>query len=204
MDFHRQVSDSAAAHLNLLANNTFRTPWLAAKILMKDPALAQDAAKTLVKHIVTTRPDNRTSFEQHLFTQADLWQNLQDFAKADPPVLLWHGRGKYQVLFKFLAPRFLLAPDHVLDAERAHARWQWLCNQKRALKLLTLNGSLRLMHYMENNPRFPRDDELLEHLETERAEHKMARHTLLAEEEVALGLRHMYTYIHMYTCGLRF
>ena len=38
------------------------------------------------------------------------------------------------------------------------------------------------MHYMENNPRFPRDDELLEHLETERAEHKMARQTLLAEE----------------------
>ena len=76
---------------------------------------------------------------------------------------------------------------------------QWLCNTKRALKLLTLNGSLRLMHYMENNPRFPRDDELLEHLETERAEHNIARHTLLAEEEVALGLRHMYPYIHMYT-----
>ena len=40
MDFHMQVSESAAAHLNLLANNTFRTPWLAAKILMKDAALA--------------------------------------------------------------------------------------------------------------------------------------------------------------------
>ena len=189
LDFHRQVSDSAAAHLNLLANNTFRTPWLSAKILRKEPGLAQDAAKALCKHLATTRPDNRTSFEQHMFTDADLWQNLQDFAKADPPVLLWHGRGKYQVLFKFLAPRFLLAPDHVLDCERVHARWQWLCNQKRALKLLTLNGSLRIMHYMENNQSFPKDDEFLGHLETERAEHKMARQTLLAEEDVALGLR---------------
>ena len=47
MDFHRQVSDAADAHLNLLG-----TPWLAAKILIKkDAALAQDAAKTFAKHI---------------------------------------------------------------------------------------------------------------------------------------------------------
>ena len=37
LDFHRSVTDQAAAHLNLLAENTFRTPWLAAKILSKDP-----------------------------------------------------------------------------------------------------------------------------------------------------------------------
>ena len=191
MDFHRRVSDSAAAHLNLLANNTFRTPWVAAKLLMTDPALAQDAATTLVRHLATTRPDNRSHFEHHLFHQEDLWQSLQDFAAADPPVLLWHGRGKYEALFKFLAPRFLLAPDHVLDAERVHARWQWLCSQKRDLKLLSMNGTLRIMHYLENNQRFPNDDELLEHLETERTEHKMALQTLVAEEEeVALGWRH--------------
>ena len=28
--FHRSVSDHAAAHLNLLLDNTFRTPWLVA------------------------------------------------------------------------------------------------------------------------------------------------------------------------------
>ena len=31
--FHRSVSDHAAAHLNLLLDSTFRTPWLAAKLL---------------------------------------------------------------------------------------------------------------------------------------------------------------------------
>ena len=36
LDFHRIVSDQAAAHLHLLADNTFRTPWMAAKLLSKD------------------------------------------------------------------------------------------------------------------------------------------------------------------------
>ena len=41
LDFHRSVSDQSAAHLNLLNDNTFRAPWLAAKLLSKDKALAQ-------------------------------------------------------------------------------------------------------------------------------------------------------------------
>ncbi len=40
LNFHRSVSDQTAAHLNLLSDNTFRTPWLAAKLLSKDQALA--------------------------------------------------------------------------------------------------------------------------------------------------------------------
>ena len=35
LDFHRCVSDQAAAHLNLLSDNTYMTPWLAAKLLSK-------------------------------------------------------------------------------------------------------------------------------------------------------------------------
>ena len=41
LEFHRLVSDQAAAHLNLLADNTFRTPWLAAKLLSKDKNIAR-------------------------------------------------------------------------------------------------------------------------------------------------------------------
>ena len=33
LDFHRSVSDQAVAHLSLLHDNTFRTPWLAAKLV---------------------------------------------------------------------------------------------------------------------------------------------------------------------------
>ena len=193
LDFHRSVSDQSAAHLNLLSDNTFRTPWLAAKLLSKDKALAQASAVSLVRHLVTTRPANRTSFENHMFSQEHLWQNLEDFSKAEPPVLLWKGNGKYESLFKFLAPRFLLAPDHVLDAERIHSRWQWACMTKHALKIQTLNASLRLMHYLEHNQAFPSHEDLLPHLQAEREQHRVDLEALAAlapEEEEALGWRY--------------
>jgi hypothetical protein len=191
LEFHRTVSDQAAAHLNLLADNTFRTPWLAAKLLSKDRHMARDAAGTLMRHLATTRPNNRTSFEEHLFAREDLWQSLQDFSNADPAVLLWHDDGRYENLFKFLAPRFLLAPDHVLDAERIHARWQWSCSSKRAQKLQTLNASLRLMHYLENNQSFPSHEELLPNLQAERLEHNLSLEAL--EADVPVGWRHLQT-----------
>ena len=188
-DFHRAVSGQAAAHLNLLAENTYRTPWWASKLLSKNRFLARGAAEALVRHLVTTRPANRTSFENHLFNTGELWQNLEDFSKADPPVLLWHDHGKYEWLFKLLAPRFLLAPDHVLDAERIHSRWQWACTLKRAMKIQTLNASMRLMHYMENNQAFPSTEDLLPHLQAERLQHKVALEVLELDNEVPLGWR---------------
>ena len=60
LDFHRSVSDQAVAHLNLLHDNTFRTPWLAAKLLSTDKAPAKSSAAALVKHLVTTRAGNKT------------------------------------------------------------------------------------------------------------------------------------------------
>ena len=122
LDFHRDVTDQASAHLKLLLENTYRTPWLAAKLLSKDKDLATSPCRALVQHLVTTRPANRTCFEKHLLDTDSLWRALEDFSKAEPPCLLWHGHGKYEALFKCLAPRFLLSPDHVLDAERIHAR----------------------------------------------------------------------------------
>ena len=47
------------------------------------------------------------------------------------------------------------APDpdsRVPDPERIHARWQWLCDQKKSLKMPSMNAYLRLTHFMENNP----------------------------------------------------
>ena len=83
LDFHRSVSDQAAAHLNLLGDNTFRTPWLAAKLLSKDKILARDSASALVRHLATTKPGNRTTFEERLISQVELWKNLADFSAAD-------------------------------------------------------------------------------------------------------------------------
>ena len=193
LDFHRVVAGKASSHLALIGDNTYRTPWLAAKLLCSDKVLAQAAAKELAEHLASTRPANRTLFEAHIFESESLWKDLESFSKAEPPVLLWHGQGKYQSLFRFLAPRFLLAPDHVLDAERVHARWQWLCLQKRALKLHSLNACLRLTHWMEHQA-FPSLEELLPHLEAEAQEHRLALETLHVEGEVAAGWKSEFLY----------
>ena len=84
LDYHRSLTDAAAAHLNLLFDNTFRTPWLAAKLLSKNPDLAKDAACELVRHLDTTRPANRTAFEDHLFNQEHLWESPVTFSQAEP------------------------------------------------------------------------------------------------------------------------
>ena len=185
--FHRTVTDQAAAHLNLLCENTLRTPWLAARILSKDRAHARDAAAALAKHLAKTRPANRTLFEEFMFSSEDLRTSLEQFSREEPAVLLWHADGKYETLFKFLAPRFLLAPDSVLDAERVHARWQWLCDRRRALKLPLMNASLRLRHYTESNQAFPTDDELLPHLQAEAMQHKLDLASV--SDDVAPGWR---------------
>ena len=166
--FHREVSGKAAAHLALVGDNTFRTPWLAAQLLSKTPMSAQDAARALLKHLNKTRPSARTLFEQYLCNTKYLHDNLVEFTREEPPLLLWRGHGKFEALFKFLAPRFLLCPDHVLDCERVHARWQWCCDQKRAIKLYTLNALLRTSHLAERT-RMPTDAELFQYLEAERA-----------------------------------
>ena len=131
LDFHRATTTRAAGHLALVGDNTFRTPWTAAKLLSTDPGMARAAARALAHHLATARPGNRTLFEAHIFESENLYQDLVAFGAAEPPVLLWKGHGQFQSLYRFLAVRFLLAPDHVLDAERIHARWQWLCQQKK-------------------------------------------------------------------------
>ena len=102
-------------------------------------------------------------------------------------MLLWKGHGKFEALFKFLAPRFLLGPDHVLDCERVHARWQWCCAQKRGLKLYTLNALLRTTHTLEHS-RMPSDGELFEYLEAEKALDKSDLAHARADD-IAIGWR---------------
>ena len=189
LGFVNRVSQKAAGHLKLLACNTFRTPWLAAKLLSTDPATACASAKTLLHVLDTTRESNRSTFESHMVETKELKANLLAFATTEPPVLLWHCNGKFEILFKFLAPRFLMAPDNVLDAERVHARWQWSCLLKRATTFQNLNASLRLTHYMEHNHRLPDDEILNPLLRAEAFAHKLTMEALEAEGVVVLGAR---------------
>ena len=83
-----------------------------------------------------------------------------------------------------------MAPDHVLNAERTNARWQWLCDKKKALKLMTLNANLRLQHYLENNQGLPSFGDLLPHLQAERANRRLSMEALVDDEDVAVGWRY--------------
>ena len=189
LEVQRLVADRVAGHLQLLADSSFRTPWLAARLLSTDKEAARSAAVILANHLASTPPPNRTHFEKYLFDNEGLWQDLTCFSKANPAVLLWHDSGKYKRLFEFLAPRFLLAPDSVLDAERVHARWQWECATKRSIKMHSLNASLRLSHYHENNYAFPTSEELLEHLQAEIAEHRVSLEDIARDKDIATGWR---------------
>lgn len=166
LKFHTLITDKAGSHLELTAGNIMGSHWTAAAMLSTDPSRAQAAATTLVKHIVSMSPNKRSPFEQALFENSELWNSMVDFSRASPPVLLWKGRGHFSDLFRLLATQFLVSPDNVLDCERQHARWQWLCAKKRSLKLPALNAFLRCTSYLEgNNMEFPPDPALEEYLD---------------------------------------
>lgn len=126
LEFHRRVADKASAHLALTVENIGRSHWLAAAVVHPDPTKAQAAAARLVRHLATTAPRARNAFEEHLFGDPVLYANLVDFSTARPPVCVWQGRRQFEPLLRLFGPQFLANPDHVLDCERVHARWQWL------------------------------------------------------------------------------
>ena len=190
LDFHRLVADKAASHLSLTQDNIYGTPWLAARLLSSSALEAQASAKDLARHIAKTPPANRTLFEAHLFETSELWTELEAFGNATPPVPLWKGRRRFENLFRFFAPRFLVAPDHVLDCERQHARWKWMCGAKRGLKLPGLTAFLKCTSYLEKHDgEFPPDESLEEHLEASRAQLRWDYNEACQAEDLAPGWR---------------
>ena len=120
--------------------NIMRTSWLAAAILNTGHARAQTAAVNVLRHIMSIAPDKRTSFESYLAKNVEVTKQLEDFAHRTVPVCVWQINCTYKALFQFLALRFLLAPDKVLDCERAHASWNWICPAKRNTRMPAMNA----------------------------------------------------------------
>ena len=54
---------------------------------------------------------------------------------------------------------------------------------------MTLNATLRLQHYLENNQTFPLHEDVLPHLHAERVQHKLALEALHTEQYIPLGWR---------------
>ena len=139
MELHSRLVARTVSHLALLEDNILRTTWLAGAVLSPDAAAAQASANKLERQLLTTAPARRTAFEQVQVGNVTYMGNLRAFASASPAVCLWQNHGAYKPLFRFLALRFLLAPDQVLDCERVHACWQWQCTSRRALRHLDLD-----------------------------------------------------------------
>ena len=106
--------------------------------------------------------------------------------------------GSYKELFIFIAPRFLSNPDHVLDAEGIHARWQWVEAGKRNIKLKALNAILRLASWMHFFGDLPPLQDLMPHLQAVRRHLNQQYQAVLQGGEVAAGARSEFIYRHRF------
>ena len=195
LDFHRRVSTRAATHLQLTAANILNTQWLAQELLSRHAPKAQASARTLVRHLTTTPPTKYTPFERELVQEEQLWSELVDFSNTPRALLLWRGRGRFANLFRFLASRFLVGPDHVLDCERLHARWKWISDNKRGIRLPLLNAWLKLTCFLESHDwEFPDDRELEEHLADAHRQLRQMYGEVADADEVARGWRHAFMF----------
>ena len=199
LGFHRRLVSRTQSHLSLTVHNFLRTSWMAATLLNRDPGVAQEGANKLLEHLLQTAPARRTPFEMALAENDAYMGNLQAFANVAPPCRLWQGQGAYKPLFRFLALRFLLAPDQVLDCERAHARWQWFCALKRNLTLPSMNALLRCTRFLEQHGgEFPPPEDLRPWLEAEQAHIRRARAAIDAADEIAPGWRNRAVYLERF------
>ena len=103
---HSNLVAKGTAHLALVVHNIMRTSWIAGAVLHSDPPRAQAAAESLLRHLDSTAPVARTSFEKHVADNEELIACLTSFASRNPPVCVWQGGGAYKLPFQFLALRF--------------------------------------------------------------------------------------------------
>ena len=187
---HANLVARGTSHLALVVDNVKRTSWMAGALLHEDPVRAQTAATGLLLHLDSIAPCKRTPFERHLADSEELMPDIASFANREVAVCLWQGGGAYRRVFKFLAMRFLLAPDQVIDCERVHARWNWMCDGAKGVRLPHMNATLRLTQHLETNgSEFPSHERLHKHLEQEANGVRVARAEVHANEEIAPGFR---------------
>ena len=99
-------------------------------------------------HLIRLRPDQQTPFETVLLSNDDLMIQISRIADSANPQCIWRKGGWTKELFQFLGPRFIGAPDSVLDCEGVHAAWKFIHLQRRAMKFKLLNALMRLKSYI--------------------------------------------------------
>lgn len=173
---------------------------------LEDAAKARESGNLFHEHIIRRTVANRTPFENAFIAEDALMTQLGRFVDAEPPQLLWRNNGEYKDLFRFLASRFLSAPDHVLDAEGTHALWKWIETVKRGISFRTLNAVLRLQSYLRANGVFPESERLEELCAIVRRRQTQAAHAVnrdLIDELGDVGRGIIARHIHQERFNLR-
>ena len=158
LGYHQRVVTRMASHLRLTADNIrdrSGSAWLSAAILNKDPTKAQIGARIWREHLVRLRPSQVSPYEKIWLDDSHMMIQLGRLADRWEPCVVWRDNGAYNMMFTFLAARFLVSDDSVGDCERIHARWKWILGHRRALKFRARNAILRLTHYIEHNGALP-------------------------------------------------
>lgn len=189
LDMHMLVAGRMATHLQLSAQNIDRTPWLAARLLSREPAKVQEGANALLEYLKRLRPEQCTPYEAWFLAQDQIMCQLGLLADAVVPSLLWQQGGRYSDLFRHLASRFLSAPDSVLDCEGVHARWKWIEVLRRGIKLKLLNAILKLQEYLHFFGSFPSHADLLPYLRDQRLAYHAEYKEIVRAGVVAKGMR---------------
>ncbi len=184
--YHTSISSAAAAHLQLVFQNIFRTSWIAGAMLSKDAVQAQHAARQIHQKLVGIDAASMTAFER-AFVADGRMELLASFAKRDPPVLLWRDGGRYEGLYRWLAVRFLSNPDNVLQCESIHAQWQWIETCARSIKLKQLNAVLQIRAWIQTFGELPAVADLQPYLDEITADVRRRYQLVRAGGEIAPG-----------------
>ena len=200
LELHRTVSVRIASHLQLTMDNVARFNWLLGGMLVASPVEAQESARLAHQQLVSKSA--RSPLAVDIAGSDSLMRELCLFCDASPAIPLWKGRGRFQGLFRYLACRFLSSPDHVLDCEGVHSRWQWIEHNKRSINIKMLNAVLRLSSYINHFGDPPAMDELVPHIQAIRHHHHQQYLLVRAGGEVAPGARAEWLYRERFNLSL--
>ena len=199
-EWHRRISVRMSTHLQLTFENIARLAWVLAGVLSCDSDVAQKCAREA--HRALSEKSHASIFGTWFSEQSILMEQLSAFCDAVPATQVWKSNGRYRDVFICLGARFLSSPDHVLECEGVHSRWQWLELSKRSIKLKSLNAVLRLSAFLNFYGDLPSADELAPHIRSIRA-HLNGQYELVRQGvDIAPGARAEFVYRERFNLGL--
>lgn len=155
MDLRNRLQLVGVAHLKGNYENIARTTWLAGQMLSLDTDRARTAAMQFQDHLLRAKPGHGVLLESWFAAQRMLMAQMSEFADTEPPCHLWRKHGAFTDVYRALAVRFVANKDHELDNEGTHARWQWLCERRRAIQFKMMNANFEVGYLSGAATRIP-------------------------------------------------